>query len=79
MRRPSPSSTAAFIVVLAPSGIVPGGGADGHRVELLVAHGGEGPNHVPLYFLEVLFVKAKGLVVISFYFEVLDVICMPTV
>ena len=79
MRRPSSSSMAAFIVVLAPSGFVPGGGADGHHVELFVEHGGEGLNCVPLYFLEVLFVKDKGLVVISFYLEVLDVNCMPTV
>ena len=57
---------------------VPGDGADGCCVELLFL-GGEGPDCVPHFFVEVLYVKARDLVVFSFFFSVLDVICKPTV
>lgn len=57
---------------------VPGDGAGGCRVELLFS-GGEGLNCFSLLSVGVLYVKARDLFVISFFFRVLDVICKPTV
>ena len=76
--RPFSSSAAAPFVAPSPSGSVPGDGADGRCVELFFP-GGEGPDCVPKSLVEVLFVKVKGLLVFSFFFENLDVIFMPTV
>ena len=77
VRRPFLSSAAAPIVAPSPSGLVPGGGADGRCVEL-PDFGGEGSNCIPLSFVMVLFVKSKDLDVFCFFFEVLDVKCNPT-
>jgi hypothetical protein len=73
------SSAAAFIAGPSPSGAVPGDGAGGRGVELLVNSGGEGPDGVFLFLSGVLSVKFEGYVVISFSSVVLCVICKPTV
>lgn len=78
LRRPFNSSAVAPNVAPFPSGVVPGDGANGRCVELIFFLGGEGPNCVPKFLDEVLFVKSKDLVVIFIYFEVLDVTCNPT-
>ena len=76
VRRSFFSFAAVFYVELSPSGHVPGDGVDG-RCELCF-HGGEGPNCVPKYLVEVLSLIARDLVVFLFYFEVLVVCCNPT-
>ena len=78
LRRPFLSSGVASSVAPSPSGRVPGGGVDGHGVELFVL-GGVGPDCVPFSLVKVLFVIARDLVVIFCFFEVLVVICNPTV
>jgi hypothetical protein len=76
--RPSSDSAAAFIVDPSPSGFVPGDGEDGRGVERIVFFSGEGPDRFLQSFVEVLFVKVKGLIVFSFSFKAPFVICNPT-
>ena len=76
--RPFFSSDVASFVAPSPSGHVPGYGVDGRCVELFVL-GGVGPDCIPISLVKVLFVIARDLVVIFFFFEVLVVICNPTV
>ena len=78
LRRPCFSSATASFVSPSPSGCVPGDGAGGRCVELLTL-GGEGLDCTLCFSAKVLFVKARGLDVIFLFFEVLDVICIPTV
>jgi hypothetical protein len=69
----------APFVSLSPSGVVPGDGADGRSVELVLFFGGQGPDRVFHAYFRVLFVKVEDLIVISFSFVVLFVTCYPTV
>ena len=77
-RRPCCSFATASCVSPSPSGCVPGDGAGGRCVELFTL-GGEGLDCTFCFSAKVLFVKARGLDVIFLFFEVLDVICIPTV
>ena len=77
LQRPFISSAAASNVAPSPSGLVPGGGADGRCVELF-EFGGEGSDCISISLGMVLFVKFRDWVVIYFSFEILDVKCNHT-
>jgi hypothetical protein len=72
--RPFICSTAAFCVTPSPSGLVPSDGVDGHGVELVIFIGGEGLDCFFQFFANVLFIRAEGLFLFSFFFESLNVI-----
>lgn len=77
--RPFIGSATEICVAPSPSGLVPGDGAGGRRVELGIAIGGEGPDCFLQVLDTILFVKAEDLIAFSFYFKVLDANCKPTV
>jgi hypothetical protein len=77
-RRPYISSAAEICVDPSPSGLVPGDGAGGRRVELGISIGGEGPDCFLQVLDRVLFAKSEDLFAFHFYFMVLNVNCKPT-
>lgn len=77
-RRPFCVSVVALLVVLTPSGSVPGVGGGGCDVERIFLSGGEGPDCVLSKSTKVLFVIGMGLFVIFLFLEALSVICNPT-
>jgi hypothetical protein len=76
--RPFSYSVMALIVKPSPSGLVPGGGADGQDVECIFFFGGEGPDCFCKSFRRVLLVISEDLAIILLSSKVLDVTCNPT-
>ena len=75
LRRPFHSRMAEFILSTAPSGLVPGVGADGRRLRLKIFGGGGGPDCVLLCTFRVCSVEVKDPFLLSLFATFLLVIC----